>query len=133
MQVYVREVEAIDLPADSLDMVILVKAYHDVYFVQQGWTVTADPLFEALRRVLKPGGVLAIIDHHALPGSGKAAAQDLHRIEAAFAKADIEARGFAFADASDLLENDDDDLQISVFDPAINNRTSRFVYKFTRK
>jgi predicted methyltransferase len=133
VEVYVREVEAIDLPAESLDMAILVKTYHDVYFVQQGWSVTPDPLFTSVHRILKPGGVLAIIDHHAEPGSGKAAAQDLHRIDAEFAKADIEARGFDFAGATDLLENDQDDLQISVFDPAVSGRTSRFVYKFTKQ
>ena len=133
VEVYIREVDAFDLEADSLDMAILVKAYHDVYFVQEGWNVDADALFASIHRVLKPGGILAIIDHHAEAGSGKTAAQNLHRIDAAFAKEDIEGRGFRLASTSPLLENSEDDLQKSVFDPSINGRTSRFVYKFLKQ
>ena len=133
VEVYIREIDNFDLPAGSLDMAILVKSYHDVYFVQDGWNVTAGPLFAAVHRILKPGGVLAIIDHHAEAGSGKAAAQDVHRIDAQFAKADITARGFNFVGASDILQNPDDDLSKSVFDPAVRGQTSRFVFKFVRQ
>ena len=133
VEVYVREVEDINLPSDSLDMAILVMAYHDVYFEQSGWTVTADPLFSTLRRILKPGATLAIIDHHGIAGSGKLHAQGLHRIDAEFAREDISARGFKFIGSSDLLENPADDLSVSVFDPAIRGRTSRFVHKFTNQ
>jgi predicted methyltransferase len=133
VEVYIREIDGIDLPPGSLDMAILVKAYHDVYFVQDGWNVTADPLFAAIHRILKPGGVLAIIDHHGHSGSGKAAAQNEHRIDAEFAKSDITARGFTFVGASDILRNPDDDLSKSVFDPAVRGQTSRFVFKFVRQ
>lgn len=133
VEVYVREVEDINLPSDSLDMAILVMAYHDVYFEQSGWTVTADPLFATIRRVLKPGGTLAIIDHHATAGTGKLHAQGLHRIDAEFARKDISSRGFNFVAATGILENPHDDLTASVFDPAIRGRSSRFVYKFTKQ
>lgn len=133
LEVYVREVEDINLPSNSLDMAILVMAYHDAYFEQSGWTVTADPLFATLRRILKPGGTLAIIDHQASPGSGKLHAQGLHRIDAEFARKDISSRGFNFVAATDILENPQDDLAMSVFDAAIRGRTSRFVYKFTKQ
>ena len=132
VEIYVREVEDILIPSDSLDMAILVMAYHDVYWEQNGWTVRADPLLSTLHRVLKPGGVLAIIDHHGKPGSGYTPVQALHRIEAEFAKQDIASRGFEFVASSDLLENPDDDLSASVFDPEIRGRTSRFVYKFVK-
>jgi len=133
VEVYVREVEDILLPSNSLDMAILVKTYHDVYFVQNGWTVTAAPLFNTIHRILKPGGVLAVIDHHAAAGSGNSAAQNLHRIDAEFARTDIESRGFKLVGASDMLENTADDLSLSVFDPAVSGRTSRFVYKFVKQ
>lgn len=132
VEVYVREIEDVDLPSDSIDMVLLVMTYHDVYFKQSGWTVTADPLFETVHRILKPGGVLAIIDHHAAPGSGNAPAQNLHRIDAEFAKRDISGRGFDFVASTDILENPDDDLSLSVFDPAVRGKTSRFVYRFNK-
>lgn len=132
VEVYIREVEDINLPSESLDMAILVMAYHDVYFEQNGWTVTADPLFSTIHRILKPGGVLAIIDHHAAAGSGKAHAQELHRIDAAFARQDISSHGFEFVAETDILANSADDLTLSVFDPAIKGQTSRFVYKFIK-
>lgn len=132
VEVYVREIEDINLPSASLDMVIMVMTYHDVYFTQNGWTVTATPLFNTVHRILKPEGILLIIDHHALPGSGNTRAQDLHRIEADFAQEDISGRGFAFVASTDVLENDVDDLQQSVFDPMIRGNTSRFVFKFKK-
>lgn len=132
VEVYVREVEDVNLPSNSLDMVLMVMAYHDVYFVQNGWTVTADPLFATIKRILKPGGVLGIIDHHAATGTGKAAVQNLHRIEATYAAADIASRGFEFVASAPLLENPADDLSRSVFDDDIRGKTSRFVFKFMK-
>lgn len=132
VQTIVAEVEDVPIPDASVDMALLVLTYHDVYFTSENWTVTADPLFNTLKRVLKPGGVLAIIDHHGTPGSGKAQVQDLHRIDAEFAKQDIASHGFKFVAASDLLENADDDFSKSVFDPSVRRKTSRFVYKFIK-
>ncbi len=129
---YDREIGAFDLPAGSVDMVLLVMAYHDLYYVTDGWNVTAGPLFAMVRRVLKPGGVLAIVDHHAQPGTGSAEAQRLHRIDAAFAWRDIESHGFRFGARSDVLENPEDDLKTLVFDEAIRGRTSRFVFRFEK-
>ncbi len=132
VEVYVREVEDINLPSNSLDMAILVMAYHDVYFVTQGWNVTAEPLFRTIRRILKPGGVLAVIDHHAEPGVDNTVAQTLHRIDAEFAREDIASHGFEFVAESKILENPDDDLAVTVFDEKVRGRTSRFVYKFVK-
>jgi predicted methyltransferase len=132
VEVYVREVEDINLPSNSLDMAILVMAYHDVYFEQNGWTVKAEPLFSAIHRILKPGGILAVIDHHARAGSGKTPAQNLHRIDAQFARNDITNRGFEFVADTDILENPADDLSVSVFDDKVKGQTSRFVFKFKK-
>jgi len=68
--------------------------------------------------------------HSAMTGSGNEAVQELHRIEAVFARRDIEAHGFEFAGELQTLENTSDPLDISVFDPSVRRKTSRFVYKF---
>ena len=113
-------------------MVILVMAYHDAYYTFNGWDVTIEPLMKTIHRVLKPGAVLAIIDHHAQAGTGTVAAQNLHRIDAEFAKQDIARFGFRLDGASTALENADDNLTLSVFDPAVQGRTSRFAYRFVK-
>ena len=82
---------------------------------------------------LKPGGILAIVDHSAKPDTGKSAAQELHRIDEVFAKKDIESAGFSFEAASDVLRHAEDDRTIMVFDEAIRGKTDRFVHRFTKK
>jgi predicted methyltransferase len=83
-----------------------------------------------IHRILKPGGILAIVDHVAAKGSGNTPAQELHRIDPEFALADIRGRGFELVASSDLLKNPEDPLDISVFDQSIRGRTSKFLYKF---
>lgn len=126
------EVEALPLQNDSVDVIWISMAYHDAYWVNDGWTVTADTLFPSILRVLKPGGSVLVIDHHAPAGTGSSNAGDLHRIDAAFARQDFESHGFRFVAESDLLENPDDPLDVNVFDAAIQGKTSRFVYRFTK-
>ncbi len=127
---YDREVDALDLADDSVDMVLMILTYHDIYYVTDGWRLDGEQLFSELKRVLKPGGVLGIVDHHGVTGRGMQDAQTLHRIDAEFAKADIASHGFDLRRTSDMLENPEDDLEVLVFDPAVRGKTSRFVYRF---
>jgi len=127
---YDREIDEFDLPADSVDLVIAVLSYHDLYYKTEAWDLDPETFFATIHQVLRPGGTLLIIDHVALAGSGKSAAQELHRIDPAFAREDIRSHGFEFAGELDVLKNADDPLNVSVFDDAIRRQTSRFVYKF---
>ncbi|MCG8651299.1 MAG: methyltransferase domain-containing protein, partial [Pirellulales bacterium] len=121
---YDRELDAIDLADDSVDLVLMVMTYHDLYYKTDGWDLDPESFFTTVHRILKPGGTLAIVDHVAKPGTGATAAQDLHRIDPAFARQDIESRGFEFVGESDLLANADDPLTASVFDPSIRGNTA---------
>ena len=127
---YDREMDEFDLEADSVDLVITVLTYHDIYFTTDGWDLNADDFFGTIHDILKPGGTLVVIDHAAASGTGSSAAQELHRIDPAFALDDIKSHGFEFAGESAVLRNDIDPLDVSVFDPSIRRKTSRFVYKF---
>ena len=127
---YDRELDAIDLADDSVDLVLMVMTYHDLYYKTDGWDLDPDAFFAMVKRILRPGGVLAIVDHAAAVGSGIAAAQDLHRIDPEFALQDISSRGFELVAASDLLRNPYDPLDASVFDDSIRGRTSKFLMKF---
>jgi predicted methyltransferase len=125
-----REIEDLAL-ANEIDVAVLSLAYHDAYWQpkpEEGeWSVTRDPLMRALFAALRPGGRLLVIDHAAERGSGSSAAQELHRIDEEFARADFERAGFRFVASSDALRNASDPRTASVFDPAIRGRTDRFV------
>jgi predicted methyltransferase len=125
------------LPPASLDAILLVKVYHDMYWVdstpKSPWPkIDVSAVLDQLSRALKPGGVLLLIDHSAKAGHGKADAGELHRIEEAFAVQDFTAHGFKVAAKSDLLRRPDDarDL-ISYKGPALG-KTDRFVLLFRK-
>ena len=127
------EIGALGIAPASVDLVLMSMSYHDLYFKADDWSVDPAALFADVRAMLKPGGVLAVIDHAAAPGSASNVAQTLHRIEESFARTDIESRGFEFTGAIDVLRNPADDYTKTVFDPAVRGHTDRFVDRFVRK
>ena len=66
---YDREMDAIDLPSNSVDLVLMVMTYHDLYFKTDDWDIDADDFFKTLHRILKPGGILAVVDHAGAAGA----------------------------------------------------------------
>jgi predicted methyltransferase len=132
---HTREVEDMDLGEDSLDAALIIMSYHDTYHVDEanGWReIDADDFFGQIHAALKPAGRFLIVDHYASEGSGKASAQELHRIDVDFAKSDISSRGFKLVAESDILRNPDDDYDIIVFDPKVRGKTDRFVLVFEK-
>ena len=128
------ELAKLDLGDQSLDLILMVMVYHDIYYHAADWpAVDRDDFFARIRRALKPGGELVIVDSSALPDSGNRAAQDLHRIEAAFAKSDVERAGFSLQAESDVLSNPGDDRTLSVFDKKIQGHQDRFVFRFVKR
>lgn len=127
------EPEDLKLEANSQDMILMVLSYHDIYYVTDGWPIFDNQAFFAqLHRALKPDGILAIVDHAAEEGTKTESVQTLHRIDEAFAKADIMGHGFTFVASSDLLRNPQDDKSKDVFGPDIRRRSDRFIYKFQK-
>ena len=125
-----READALDLAPASLDGALIMLTVHDFWLKEDGWDVTPDKVLPQLRKALKPGGFLLIIDHRAAAGAGSSATQSLHRIEESFARAAIEGYGFRLEKSSELLANPDDDHSLLVFDPKIKGRTDRFVHLY---
>lgn len=129
------EVDDLKLEPGSLDAALMVMSYHDlfVHAPDRGWDNTDVPLFfSQLHAALKPGGRLVIVDHAAVDGTGKSAAQEVHRIDEAWAKQDIERNGFRFVAGSDALRNPEDDRTKMVFDKSIRGKTDRFILAFER-
>jgi len=123
-------VNSFSLP-EPVDVVWIRQNYHDLYDPFMG---PADvPAFnKAVFNALKPGGVFVIIDHSAPDGSGLAATNTTHRIDAARVKADMAAAGFLFVGESNALRNPADPRDKLVFDPSIRGKTDQFVYLFRK-
>lgn len=122
---------------ELLDLIWLGKIYHDFPNATEMGPLDIAALNNAVYAALKPGGTLMVIDHAAAPQSGfrDTAAEDdkrTHRIDPAIVKADLLAAGFEFVGASEILANPADDHRASAFDPAIRNKTDRFILKFRK-
>ena len=122
--------QALDLP-DGLDAIITVQNYHDLY-LRPFPVGTAAKVDAELFKSLKPGGVLLVVDHAALPGSGISAADSLHRIDPEAVKKDLAAAGFKLESESKLLANAADPHTASVFDASIRGKTDQFILVFRK-
>lgn len=116
------------LPAGALDAALMFLYYHDVYWLGTDRARMKQAVFDALR----PGGVFAVIDHHAPAGSRDRHVEDLHRVDAAMVKQEILDAGFVLDGESDLLRQPGDDRTRNVFDPAVRGKTDRFLYRFRK-
>ena len=123
------------LKNDSLDAVFLIKAYHDLYWVdeKEGWhKIDVGSVLDQLHKALKHGGVIVVEDHSAKPGTGSSAAGTLHRIDEAFAKKDFAAHGFTFVKSSDIFRRSDDTREDISYKGAALGKTDRWLYLFKK-
>jgi predicted methyltransferase len=130
------DVEHLDLADHSLDAVLLIKVYHDLYWVDKDheWPkMDPNTVLNEIARVLKPGGTLLLVDHSAKPGTGSADAGTLHRIDEAYARADFEKHGFSFVTNSDVLRRPDDPRDALTYEGPMVGKTDRFVMVFHKR
>ena len=126
------------LEPGSLDRVLFVLVYHDLYWrPRDASEQLGDPakVLAILHAALKPGGLVVVVDHSANPTpreSTTAVASGLHRIDPKTVRSDFERAGFEFAAESTAFRNEQDDRTRSVFDPTIRFRTDQFMYKFRK-
>lgn len=116
----------VELPAGSLDAAITALNFHDV--LQNGGEAAAAGMLAKVKELLKPGGVLGVVDHVGVAGNDNA---ELHRLDMEVGVPILEAAGFDIA-SSDLLRNPEDDHSLLVFDPTIRGQTDRVLYKLTK-
>jgi predicted methyltransferase len=130
-------VEHLGLPARSLDAILLIKVYHDLYWrPDQGpWPKDIDPqaVLGEIARVVKPGGILLLVDHAAKAGTGSADAGRLHRIDEQYARHDFESHGFQLIRTSGALRRPDDPRDLITYKGEMVGKTDRFVMVFRRK
>jgi predicted methyltransferase len=131
------DAEHVDVPDASEDAVLLVKAYHDFYVIDDD-PAAKWPKFDVGRvvgeiaRMLKPGGVVLLIDHSAKARSGTSAATPLHRIDEAYARREFEQHGLTLVRSSDLLRRPDDPRDAISYKGPMVGKTDRFVMVFRK-
>ncbi len=86
---------------DSVDVVLTVRNYHDLGLAEDRMAALPE-----LLRILRPGGVFAVVD--AYTDKADERDEDVHRINDELSKAEITSSGFEFVEASDILVNADD-------------------------
>jgi predicted methyltransferase len=131
------DLQHLDLPDHSLDALLLIKVYHDFYWIDTDpkavWPkMDAAVVLDQLTRVLKPGGVVLLEDHSAKAGTGSADAGTLHRIDEAYTVRDFEKRGFKLIAKSDLLRRPQDERTLVSYTPPGLGKTDRFVLVFRK-
>ena len=109
------------------DAAISALNIHDAYYLQS--PEAAAEMLSSTYAVLKPGGVLGIIDHNGNAGADNNA---LHRIEKSLAIELALAAGFLIEGDSSLLSNSGDDHTLMVFDEGIRGKTDRFLLKLRK-
>jgi predicted methyltransferase len=128
----------LQLSPASLDRVLFMLVYHDLYWKPAG---SPEPMGEPkkvlaiLYAALKPGGLIVVVDHTANETQRQDlmnVASRLHRIDPQAVRDDFTQAGFLFVGENHALQDAEDDHTKSVFDPAVRHRTDRFIYKFRK-
>ena len=135
VETLMAENNELDLPPEDFDAVLMILAYHDVYYSnpKEGWPKIDGPkLLAEVFQATKPGGVLGIVDHYAEAGAARETGGTLHRIDPSIVIADVTSAGFVLEEKSDELRNMNDDYSKIVFDPELRGKTDRFILRFRK-
>jgi len=123
---YIKEFGQFDIH-EQVDVATIVLNYHDMYSnLDKERRMT---LLSQIKRALKPGGVVGIIDMESTSGTHQ---PKLHRIYHQRVLDELAEAGFLFEAKADFLKNANDDHSKVVFDPTIRGKADRFVLRFSK-
>ncbi|MFQ5701705.1 MAG: hypothetical protein ACE5HU_07670 [Acidobacteriota bacterium] len=115
-----------DVPANSVNVVLAVRNYHDVEWVFHG--ATRKEIVAAMYRAVKPGGIVGIVEVATdKPGWNK----ETHRLNERVVVEDFTSGGFVLAGRSDMLANPDDDHSTNGFKQG-RYKQDRYLLKFRK-
>lgn len=121
---------------NSVDVILLSLIIHHMHYNEESGEAMpprSGEIYADIKRVLKPGGVFAIIEHTAAPGSSRAESASWHRAPEETIKADVTSAGFVFDGAADDIHvNPDDDLKNNFFTSGLRGKTTRMVHRYVK-
>jgi predicted methyltransferase len=121
-----REMGDLGLEPGSIDAAFTALNFHDVY---NGRGPEAALSFLAtVHGLLKPGGVMGIVDH----AGGVGDDAELHRIDETLVVGVAEKAGFRVEATSPALRHPQDDRTRNVFAPGLRGKTDRFVLRLRK-
>lgn len=121
-----QPVDDMSIPPESVDFILLSQILHDYY---NSNPQRATELLATLYQVLRPGGILGVIDHH---GRIELNNRRLHRMPSDTAISVVSEAGFILDAESTLLEITTDNPRRSIFDPMLSRQTSQFLLRFRK-
>jgi len=110
----------------DLDLITFLFFYHDTTYMK----VDRAAMDRAMFAGLKPGGLLVIADHSALPGQGTSVGHTLDRIEEATLRQEGETAGFRVVGEGNFWRNSADTHDFPSYKP--NMPVDNFVLKFQK-
>lgn len=123
----IRSWNAIDAPAESYDVIVLGRIYHEI-LLEGG---DADLVGQRLFKMLKPGGHVLVEDHDIDPAKPVRQQVFLHRISHQNTAKDFTAAGFDMTELI-LFESAADDQRFNVIWPGIRGRTAHYIAVFQK-
>jgi len=115
-----------EIEPESVDAAFTALNIHDTY--NFGGDEAALAQMKAIYRILRPGGVLGLVDHVGVSGQDNA---KLHRIEPGIVKDIARRAGFEVEAESDILAHPADDHTKMVFGK-LRGKTDRFVLRLRK-
>jgi len=133
VQRIVNEANDLKLDENSINVAMLILTFHDFYYSSENWKkINVDSLLSRIKKALKDDGTVVIVDHIAVAGSGEKVGGTLHRIDPAIVKEKMREAGVKLVDEDDFLTKAKDPLTISMGDPKVRGKTSRFVLRYKK-
>lgn len=122
-----KDLGELGLAPNSVDFAITNLNFHDVY---NGNPAAAQAMLQAIKEVIKPGAVFAIIDHAGTMGADNAS---LHRVPKESVIAAAREAGLTVVESdSQILHVPSDDHTLAPFAADLDRNTDRFILKLTK-
>lgn len=120
----------------SVDLVLLSLIIHHLHYSEESGEAMpprSEEIYADVKRVLKPGGVFAIIEHKAADDASRADSASWHRIPEPIMKADVTSAGFVFDGSAEKIHyNPDDDLKNNWTETGLRGKTTRLVHRYKK-